>query len=729
MKKLFIFLFLATGLSAWSQVAINTDGTNPDNSAMLDVKSTSRGMLVPRMTSAQRTAIASPANGLMVYDLNTASFWYFSVSVWQEIGAGAQPSLADNDGDTRVEVEQSPDEDIIRFTVAATERMSVRPGRLALGMTNGNTILGDQAGFDNITGSFNTALGYGTLHNDYSGNIDGSGNTAIGRGALGSFEAGNNNTAIGNNALSFLGGGSNNIALGYNSLDNSSGNSGCIAIGENALGGDYIVDNNIGIGKGAGFESFGADNINLGNGAGVASYGIECISIGRDAGYHSYGNRNISVGVEAGRENYGEGNVIVGYQAGYNQSGNGNSVIIGRQAGMAVESGGTSGSVIIGDKAGFSINNGAKNTFIGSESGYTNSSGYSNVAIGPAALFRNTNNSNLVAIGDSALYNNGLGATLYQAISNTAVGSKSLFQNTTGYSNSAFGNNTLRSNADGYANTASGDLSLYANQNGSYNTSSGYASLYQNISGSSNTASGMFTLYYTNSNNNTAFGFSAGDYSTFSNGTFLGAYAYPTTSGLTNCMALGFNARVDASNKVVVGNTSVSSIGGYAGWTTFPSDSRYKKNVSHNVPGLEFISRLQPVTYTLDITAIDAVQNRNQPKALRQGETPEEVSAEEIAAIEAKEKIVYSGFIAQQVEQSAREIGYNFSGVDVPASGEGQYGIRYAEFVVPLVKAVQELNVKFTEQQQMNLELLKTIEDLKLKNEELVQYIIQTKNK
>ena len=729
MKAITLIFLMLTATTLNAQVAVNTDGTAPDPSAMLDVKSTNRGILVPRMTTTQRTAITAPSNGLLVYDLTTTSFWHHNGTSWQQIGAGVVSSLADNDGDTRVEVEQNPDEDIIRFTLGANERMSVRPGRLVFGMTNGNAIIGDQAGFDNITGNFNTALGYGTLHNDYSGNIDGSGNTAIGRGALGSFEAGNNNTAIGNNALSFLGGGSNNIALGYNSLDNSSGNSGCIAIGENALGGDYIVDNNIGIGKGAGFESFGSDNINLGNGAGVASYGMECISIGRDAGYHSYGNRNISVGVEAGRENYGEGNVILGYQAGYNQGGNGNSVIIGRQAGRAVESGGTSGSVIIGDKAGYSIYNGAYNCFIGSESGYTNTTGHSNIAIGPGALFSNTVKSNLVAIGDSALYNNGLGATWYQAFSNTAVGSKSLFQNLTGYSNTALGNNALRDNTEGFANTATGDLSLEANQDGNGNTATGFASLNQNVSGSNSTASGMYALYYSNSNNNTAFGYSAGDYTTFSNSTFLGASAYPAINGLSNCMALGYNARVDASNKVVVGSTSVSSIGGYTGWTTFPSDSRYKKNVTGNVPGLEFITRLKPVTYTLDITAIDATLNKRQPATLRPGEVAREISPEEMASAEAKEKIVYSGFLAQEVEQSAKEIGYNFSGVDVPSTPDGQYGIRYAEFVVPLVKAVQELNVKFMEQQQMNLELVKTIEDLKLKNQELMQSIIEIKNK
>ncbi|MBK7175259.1 MAG: hypothetical protein IPH84_19035 [Bacteroidales bacterium] len=69
MKQLIISLGLLLILSqnVKSQVSINADGTSPDNSAMLDVKSTSQGLLIPRMTMAQRNAIVSPATGLMVY--------------------------------------------------------------------------------------------------------------------------------------------------------------------------------------------------------------------------------------------------------------------------------------------------------------------------------------------------------------------------------------------------------------------------------------------------------------------------------------------------------------------------------------------------------------------------------------------------------------------------------------------------------------------------------------
>ncbi|MBK9359280.1 MAG: hypothetical protein IPN08_18225 [Bacteroidales bacterium] len=78
-----VLLLLSVQLEA--QVAVNTDGTASDPSAMLDVKSTSRGMLVPRMTTAQRTAIATPAAGLLVFDNTTQSFWFYSAGAWVEL--------------------------------------------------------------------------------------------------------------------------------------------------------------------------------------------------------------------------------------------------------------------------------------------------------------------------------------------------------------------------------------------------------------------------------------------------------------------------------------------------------------------------------------------------------------------------------------------------------------------------------------------------------------------
>jgi hypothetical protein len=64
-----LFAILALSVTAWSQgVGINETGNNPDPSAILDVESTDKGFLPPRMTAAQRDAISSPANGLVVYN-------------------------------------------------------------------------------------------------------------------------------------------------------------------------------------------------------------------------------------------------------------------------------------------------------------------------------------------------------------------------------------------------------------------------------------------------------------------------------------------------------------------------------------------------------------------------------------------------------------------------------------------------------------------------------------
>src|SRR5258706_15950583 len=78
--------FCIASLNAQS-VAINTDGTTAHSSAILDIKSITKGMLAPRMTSVQRIAIATPAAGLLVYDTDTNSFWFYNGSVWSNLSA------------------------------------------------------------------------------------------------------------------------------------------------------------------------------------------------------------------------------------------------------------------------------------------------------------------------------------------------------------------------------------------------------------------------------------------------------------------------------------------------------------------------------------------------------------------------------------------------------------------------------------------------------------------
>ncbi len=90
-----LILLLSTFSATYGQgVGVNEDGTDPDPSAILDVKSNSRGMLVPRLTKAAKLGIPGPANGLLVYQTDdTIGFWYYDINRWkpifQTITAGA----------------------------------------------------------------------------------------------------------------------------------------------------------------------------------------------------------------------------------------------------------------------------------------------------------------------------------------------------------------------------------------------------------------------------------------------------------------------------------------------------------------------------------------------------------------------------------------------------------------------------------------------------------------
>lgn len=75
-------------LPAEAQVAISNPASAPDNSAMLDIKSNTKGLLIPRMSTSDRTGIISPADGLQVYDTDTKSIWLYRAAPaneWKEL--------------------------------------------------------------------------------------------------------------------------------------------------------------------------------------------------------------------------------------------------------------------------------------------------------------------------------------------------------------------------------------------------------------------------------------------------------------------------------------------------------------------------------------------------------------------------------------------------------------------------------------------------------------------
>jgi trimeric autotransporter adhesin len=284
---------------------------------------------------------------------------------------------------------------------------------------------------------------------------------------------------------------------------------------------------------------------------------------------------------------------------------------------------------------------------------------------------------------------------------NSAFGSNSLNANTTGGYNSAFGANSLGINTTGNMNTALGMECLYFNTTGNYNSAFGMGALKSNTEGTSNTAGGLYAMlsntagssntaygagalsYNTIGNGNTALGNNSLSYSTTgSNNTAIGNNSGPTLNNCSNTTSIGAGALVTGSNQIRIGNSSVISIGGQVSWTTF-SDGRFKTDIKEDVAGLDFISRLRPVSYSMDQDKIDSFMG----------------IAKQDGAQNPRRTTRQTGFIAQEVDALINESGYAFHGVEVPQNDRDPYAIRYAEFVVPLVKAVQELNAKLIEQQ------------------------------
>jgi hypothetical protein len=144
---------------------------------------------------------------------------------------------------------------------------------------------------------------------------------------------------------------------------------------------------------------------------------------------------------------------------------------------------------------------------------------------------------------------------------NTAVGSNSLWSNTTGAGNSAFGYQSQFSNVSGSENVSCGDSSLYYNVNGINNTACGTSALIV-ATGDYSTACGSYALIgLTTGSNNTAVGYRAGQtLATGSNCTFLGNSADTMLVSASNSTAVGNGATITASNQMVFGNSSVTQV-------------------------------------------------------------------------------------------------------------------------------------------------------------------------
>lgn len=125
-----LLLLLSLGHCSFAQnVGISTDGSTPDNSAILDVKSTSKGMLIPRMSQAERLGISNPAKGLLIFQTDEVEGFYYNKGTaaspdWQQLGATGPAGEAGSPG---------------AIGVAGTNGLSAYQVWLSLGNTGSET--------------------------------------------------------------------------------------------------------------------------------------------------------------------------------------------------------------------------------------------------------------------------------------------------------------------------------------------------------------------------------------------------------------------------------------------------------------------------------------------------------------------------------------------------------------------------------------------------------------
>jgi len=273
-KSLYITaIFSASTLGVFAQkeranVGIGT--TQPDQSAVLDIKSSSQGLLIPRMSLQQRNSIQNPANGLMVYQTDLLSgFYFYDGKEWKPIVDTKANSIAADPNDWTMSGNNAP---ITAF----------------LGTTNGNPLIFK-------------------VNNVQMGRLEDGTNFYLGYEAgVGSTQP--NNLGIGYRALK-NNTGQNTFAIGFGAL--SSGNSG---IGNMALGFEGLKANTTGTYNTAiGFRSL------LANTTGVENVGIGLATI-RTV---TTGSKNTAIGSWAGAaiSANSTGNLLIGYAAGQNETG------------------------------------------------------------------------------------------------------------------------------------------------------------------------------------------------------------------------------------------------------------------------------------------------------------------------------------------------------------------------------------------------------------------------
>jgi trimeric autotransporter adhesin len=536
-----------------------------------------------------------------------------------------------------------------------------------LNLTKDNYFIGENSGLNITTGTHNSFVGY----ESGLSNTTGSDNSFMGYLAGRSNISGASNVIIGDNSGYTNTTGSNNVFLGYQAGYLGTTSSYDVLIGYQA---GYQTSKLGGVG--------GSSNSFIGNQAGWKNVN---------------GNNNVFIGSLAGYTNdSGNDNIYIGNQAGHdNVSGNWN-IFIGMNAGSKMTE---VGNCFYGHSSGQSQVTGTENSYYGTETRWLAGSGSGNSAFGNAAIRNEGSGSYNSIFGDQAGKGDGSKSVNYN--NNSIFGALTCGLLTTGSDNSVFGYLSGQALTTGNYNSLFGEKSGYSLTQGTYNSAFGYQSGYAISTGTNNTTIGYGAgSSITAGTNNTAVGNGAGNYNVsgsnnttignnantglslvVTNATAIGNGAYVT--GLDNATAIGNGAWSNASNKIVLGNTSATTVGGYGLWVNY-SDRRLKENIVYkNDLGLNFILKLKTVSYNYKS---DVNKHRR------------------------------DGLIAQDVQTALNDLHIDFSGLVIDDDSMKTMNLSYGDFVIPLINALQEQQKHIESQDEKIAKLEKLVESMLAKS-------------
>ena len=399
--SIILFIF---GIIKAQNVGINSDGSAADPSAILQIKSSDKGFLIPRV-AVLPNATATPATGLLVYKTTaTTGFYYNSgtpaapvwtnlitatpaTSSWQTTGNASITTGTHFVGTTDNQAFDIRTNNIphFRFTPKGQIEIlntggSVYIGKFAGesdGANNKNTFIGYDASVNHTTGSKNVVFGLevNNVQNTGSENVyagmntvqcttGGDYNTAVGTFslAIGNYDVytaatGNNNVASGSYSLAYNAGGSNNVAFGYNA--NYVNTTGSYNTNFGTYSGGIGTSVNTGTrNSGFGYISLGSissgtDNIGIGYSAGSnITTGQNNIAIGVQALlWNNTSNNNIGIGESAMSNTAIDNNIAIGSMNSPNATG-GSNIFIGTQINPPINAGNNQldiGNIIYGE--------------------------------------------------------------------------------------------------------------------------------------------------------------------------------------------------------------------------------------------------------------------------------------------------------------------------------------------------------------------------------------------